>query len=215
MVLKESYAYQNALTKLMQNAALYLATESNTTNKTQTHNKQKVVSTMEDETIEVNKKNINSDFIVDNNVMIDYYVALMNEKIALSRAIGLAKSTANVNVDITKENNKTLQEVVAILKRLATIRSFEKEFETTGYTFNQEGNQTPFHYTVKEVTTIDFDRNKVKSLSKSLLAQSDENSSAIDIVESTTEVDFTPKFDIHDSFEESYLTFAATIVENK
>ena len=73
------------------------------------------------------------------------------------------------------------------------------------YKFNQEGNQVIYHYDIDEVITIDFDRKDIKGLIKKLTKQCDELSIVLDGLLVTTEVDYTPVFDINDSLEDIIL----------
>lgn len=51
-------------------------------------------------------------------------------------------------------------------------------------------------------TTIDFDRNDVRGLAKKLQKECDNISSKLDLIELTTDVEFTPKWDVNDTLEE-------------
>lgn len=53
--------------------------------------------------------------------------------------------------------------------------------------------------------TIDFDRKDIKGLIKKLTKQCDELSIVLDGLLVTTEVDYTPVFDINDSLEDIIL----------
>ena len=57
-------------------------------------------------------------------------------------------------------------------------------------------------YDVNRKTSIDFDRTDVRNLIKKYLKETDEISAKLDLIEITTQVDFIPKWDINEKFEE-------------
>lgn len=205
MILKESYTYQNVLTGLIEEVCCYLSLNDNVTIKTQTHNKSKVCSSAEDETIIANEKK--GDKAFDNNVVITLLNNLLLEKIALSEAIAKAKKSTDIDIDAAIESNKLRQKVARIYKKMSGLESNERDFEGIAYSWNNEQNQVTYRYPIKEVTTIDFDRNVVKSLSKQMVVEADKISAQLDRLNSIVEVDFEPAFDMHDSFREIYETF--------
>lgn len=204
MVLKEAFRYQNYLGSLINNASLYLCDVDNVTKKKQEHLRSKVNSEANDETIDISKK---SDLECTPNQVIDFMINVLAEKEKLTNAIDDAKNKASINIDSSVAINKQKQNVVAILSRIANLKANEKITKGAGYKFNQEGNQTVYYYDVKEVTTIDFDRNKVKAIIKKLRKETDETSSLIDKLQIEIDVDYNPIYDVNDSFEDSLQTF--------
>ena len=91
---------------------------------------------------------------------------------------------------------------MGVLKDLAKRKSFEKIVEGSGYKFNSEGNQVAYVYDVKKITTIDFDRNKVKKLIKNLSEQCDKVSNDIDRSFVNTKVEFEPRWSFTDTIED-------------
>ncbi len=104
--------------------------------------------------------------------------------------------------------NKVKQEAVYRFKDLVRIKASEELETGTDYLINSEGNQTPYIYTIKSVSTIDFNREELKGIIKRLQRESDEVSSRIDLINVTLEVEYTPKYEIDDSFEDAYEKFA-------
>ena len=98
--------------------------------------------------------------------------------------------------------NKIKQEYIGYLRRLAAMDSSERKTYGTDYKFDVDGKQTSYRYEVIETTTIDFDRNDVRGLAKKLQKECDEISSKLDLIELTTDVEFTPKWDVNDTLEE-------------
>ena len=61
---------------------------------------------------------------------------------------------------------------------------------------------------VKRVTTIDFDRNKIRKLCADLSKKSDEMSAALDMALINTVVEYEQPFDVNDTFADIFETFA-------
>ena len=62
---------------------------------------------------------------------------------------------------------------------------------------------------MKEVTTINFDRNVTRRYENALNRKSDEISAEIDKCLVMTEVDYQPPFDVNDSFSEVFESFVS------
>lgn len=204
MVLKEAFRYQNYLGTLIDGAISYLSSTDNVTKKKQEHFRSKVNAEAEDEIVEVPKK---SDLEYTPNQIIEFLTDVLSEKEILSRAIDVAKSTATINIDSSIAINKQKQAVAAVLSRIADLKANEKFTKGSAYKFNQEGNQVPYYYDIKEITTIDFDRKKVKAIIKKLLKESDDTSNMLDKLQVEVDVDYSPTYDINDSFEDALYTF--------
>lgn len=204
MVLKEAFRYQNYLGNLINSASSYLGSTENVTKKKQEHLRSKVNAEAVDETIEVPKK---SDLEYAPNQIIDFLVKVLTEKEKLSNAIDTAKNSATLNIDSSIAINKQKQNIATVLSRIADLKPNERISKGSGYKFNQEGNQVPYYYDVKEITTIDFDRNKVKAIIKKLRGESDETSNLLDKLQVEIDVNYSPIWDINDSFEDALSTF--------
>ena len=127
-------------------------------------------------------------------------------------AISAAKKSCSIDIDAEVANNRIRQNVATTLSRMGNMKPSERMTKAYAYKFNAEGNQVQYAYEVKEVTTIDFDRNKVKAISKKLIQCADEVSTAIDKAMVELAVDYTPNYSVNDSFEdaiEQFLTPAA------
>ena len=98
--------------------------------------------------------------------------------------------------------NKKRQSFVNTLKYIADIKSGEKTVSGSGYKFNAEGNQVKYFYDIVETTQIDFNRNDAKALIKKYNKICDGVSAKLDSIEINTELDFIPKWDISDTFED-------------
>ena len=204
MILKEAFRYQNYLSRLIDEAIDYLTTTSNVTITKQEHLKSKSNSDAEDEVVIVDKC---SDIEYKPNQVIDFLLDVLNEKEKLSDAINKAKLNTEINIDSSIAINKEKQRIISIFDRLSKIRSGERIRNDSDYKFNAEGNQVSYYYEVKETTTIDFDRNKVKGIVKRLRRESDNTSNELDRVQVTLEVDYSPTYEINDDFEDSLEIF--------
>ena len=73
-----------------------------------------------------------------------------------------------------------------------------------GYRFNNEGNQVSYRCDVKRVTTINFDRNKIRKMCADLSKKSDETSAALDAALVNTPVEYEAPFDVNETFAEAF-----------
>ena len=77
------------------------------------------------------------------------------------------------------------------------------------YKFNVEGNQVMYYYEIEVESSEAYDRAKAKELMRDMIAKADENSTLIDAALINTMVDYAPKFDVNDNFEDAMETFIA------
>ena len=199
MILKEAFRYQNYLTSLFVQATGYLSREDFITTTIQKHNRTKVNPDAQDEDIVVPKV-----FTVDYkpNDLIDFVVKLIDEKQKLSNAIAEAKKSLDIDVDAAMSMNKTKQDFISVLRRMASIKSSESDKEGTSYKFNNDGDQVLYRYPVKEVKTIDYDRNAVKGLVSKYKKETDEISTERDRIDIMTDVDYTPVWEVDTPLED-------------
>ncbi len=198
MKLKEAYRYQNKLSGLISNADDYLSRKGNITKVKETHFKSKANPDVEDETKEICDRKYN----ISPNVVIDLIFDLTKEKNSVSEAISKAKRECDKDIDLLIEENKNLQKLAYTYKTLASVKSSEKTKECRAYKFNGEGNQVPYVYEAEEVTSIDYDRDKVRKMQRKLETESNETSMLIESLQLSIEVNHTPKYDICDTFED-------------
>lgn len=200
MNLKESYRYANFLEDLLDSAKNYLGRDDFVTTTKEDHLRSKANKDAEDELGVVVAKQIDVDFTP--NQVIDFIVKVVNEKEKLFTAIADAKSTTEINIDNAISLNKRKQSIISTFQMLAKRKP--KETQTTGrdYKFDINGEQKPYNYNINRITSIDYDKNTVKNLIKKYRKECDEISSKLDEIEITTQVNFTPLFDVNDSFED-------------
>ena len=105
--------------------------------------------------------------------------------------------------------NGKRQEIASLLRRMADLRASEVLVQNggTGYRFNNEGNQVSYRCDVKRVTSINFDRNKIRKMCVDLSKKSDEVSASLDAALVNTQVEYTVPFDVNDSFAEIFEAF--------
>ena len=199
MILKESFRMQNHLRELANSAMLYLSDNQNVMKIKQEHLRSKSNPKAADETIERKRE---SDMTADN--VIELYLDILNEREKLSKAIGRAKADADIDMDAAIAINKEKQGAISRFKEIYRLKSSETIGQGKDFMINAEGNQTPYIYNIRSVNTIDFDRNALKGIVKRLQRESDEVSSRIDLLNVTLEVDYTPKYEVEDSFEDAY-----------
>lgn len=199
MILKEAFRYQNYLTSLFVQATGYLSREDFITTTTQKHIRTKVNPDAQDEDIIVPKV-FNVDY--KPNDLIDFVVKMIDEKQKLSNAIAEAKKSLDMDVDAAMNMNKTKQDFISVLRRMASIKSSESDKEGTSYKFNNDGDQVLYRYPVKEVKTIDYDRNAVKGLISKYKKETDQISTTRDRIDIMTEVDYTPVWEVDTPLED-------------
>ena len=197
MNLKESYRYSKFLDTLLEASYAFLNDKSFVTTTTEKHLRSKTYSEAQDETLVVKKPDV--DF--DTNRLIDFVVEVLDERDRLLEAIALAKSKTEFNIDNAISMNKKKQSVARLFTKMAGIKPSESVSRGTGYRFNNEMNQVPYYYDIEKITEIDYNRNDVRNLAKKYFTQADEISSKIDAIEINTEVPFTCKWDVNDSFD--------------
>lgn len=199
MILKEAFRYQNYLSLLLSQAMNYLSCESYITTTIQSHNRTKVNPDAQDEKITIQKP---YNVIFEPNDLIDFVVKVIEEKEKLSNAIAESKRTLEFDIDAAMSINKMKQEFIQTLRRMAVIKSTELEKEGTSYKFNNDGDQVSYRYPVKEVKTIDYDRNTVKSLISKFKKETDKISTERDRIDIMIEVNYDPIWEVDTPLED-------------
>lgn len=199
MNLKESYRYANYLDDLLSTAYTYLRNKGFVTTIVEEHLRKQSNPDVENETIEVQKP---FDVEFKPNDVIDFVVKVIEEKDKLSESIAEAKSTTEINIDNAIAMNKKKQGFVSVLNGIADIKPSEIKTTSKSYKFDINGEQKPYVYDVNRKTSIDFNRTDVRNLIKKYLKETDEISAKLDLIEITTQVNFIPKWDINEKFEE-------------
>ena len=209
MNLKEAFRFQNKLQSMMDEAQSILGSTANITKVQNTYLRKKVMPEAENETTIDAPATEYSEQIT---LVAEFLLHLLSEREKLSVAIFQAKAGRNLPAGLDGEVslNSKRQEVAGLFRRMAGLRSSEVLIPNggTGYRFNNEGNQVSYRCDVKRVTTINFDRNKIRKMCGDLSKKSDEVSAALDSVLVNTQVEYTVPFDVNDTFAEAFEEFA-------
>lgn len=199
MNLKESYRYANYLDKLLSTACRYLGNKDFITTTRQNHMRTKANSEAVDEIVEL-QKSYEVDFTPMN--VVDFAVKVLAEKEKLANAIAIAKANTEINIDNSIALNRIKQGFTSVLNNMANIKASETQSLGKDYKFDSNGEQKPYIYNVISTTTIDFDRNDIKALIKKFSKECDKVSSKLDVIEINTEIEFSPSWDLNDTFED-------------
>ena len=201
MNLKEAFRYQNKLQRLMEEAQDILSREKNVTKVENTALRHKVNPEAEDETTQELPDTEYAGQITEIAVLLMF---LLEEREKLSYAIRAAKQSMDMDFDGEVSLNAKRQEIADIFRRMSQIRCSENLYAGAGvgYKFNAEGNQVSYRCDLKKVTTINFDRNKVRSYASGLNKKADRISAELDRQMVNTEVSYEAPFDVNDTFAE-------------
>lgn len=205
MNLKEAFRYQNYLTKMFSTATSYLYKRENLVHIEQEHMRKSTNPDAQDEIVDATPER---PYAQSNRELIEFAIALLDEKHSMSLAIDTAKAGASIDVDAATSVNGSRRTLVSILEGICAIKPTERKTQGYDYKFNATGEQARYCYNIKETTTLDFDPSEVKCLAKRIAKEADETSAALDRCMIDVSVDFTPRFDISDSFEDSLALFA-------
>lgn len=199
MNLKEAFRYQNKIQQLMEEAQNILLWDKNLVRVENTTLLHKVNPEAQDETAVEAVDFEYADHITQVVMLLMY---LLDEKEKLSRAIRSAKQAMDMDFDGEVSLNTKRQEIARLLRRMGQIRNGETLIPNggVGYKFNAEGNQVSYRCDLKKVTTINFDRNKVRSFAVGLSKKADRVSAELDRQTVNAEVDYEAPFDVNDTF---------------
>lgn len=210
MNLKEAFRFQNKLKELDSTACTLLAVPDLITKVETTYFRSKVIPEAEDE-VRVSES---AHFCAGRvNELVDFLLYLLEQRAALGKAIRAAKAGMELDMDLETGLNSQRQTIAATLQTMSDLRASEKlePLGGIGYRFNADGNQVSYHCDAKKVTTINFDRNKVRKLAAKLYREADETSTKLDVALVTTQVDYRPPFDVNATFESIFEQFCETL----
>ncbi|WP_037325232.1 hypothetical protein [Anaerovibrio sp. RM50] len=195
MNLKEAFQMQNKLGELLDRITEYLSDYDNVMTITEKHLRSKALAGQQDEEVDASNKEEEG---YDVAKLLTIWQDLMAERKNLGLAIGKAKEGMPFNLDVAVDNNKDRHRMINTLHGLANAKSAHRleKGAGTAYVFNNDGNQTAYHYDIDVIKTINYDRNRVRNMIKDLHREAEEISIKIDEALLQTEVDFTPKYDL-------------------
>ena len=199
MNLKDAFRAQNKLQALMDDAGYILQDQDNTLKITTTHLRSKVMPEAQDA---VTEEAAPSEYAEHINQVAVFLMAMLVEREKLSAAICAAKSKLPLDMDSETGLNRVRQNLADIFRRMAVLRNSEVVLSNggSGYRFNGEGNQVSYRCDAKRVTTINFDRNKIRGMATELGRKADEVSAKLDQCIVNTVVDYSLPFEMNDSF---------------
>ena len=200
MNLKDAFRAQNKLVAIMNEASDILRDNGNVLKVTTTHLRSKVMPDAQDAVV---MEQAPSEYAEHINGVAAFLMAILAEREKLSAAIHAAKAALPLDMDSEVGLNRVRQDLAGTFRRMAALRNSEMILANggTGFRFNGEGNQVSYRCDAKQVTTINFDRNKVRSMATELGRRADETSAALDKVLVNTMVDYTLPFEMNDSFD--------------
>lgn len=205
MNLKEAFRYQNFLESFIRSASSSLTSKQHSLTVTKTHMRNKA-NPDTDDLIEVVQ---NDDVFYPNDDVIAFMEWLVNEREKLTMAIGRAKSSIGFDIDAAVETNKFRQILSNSIKSMLKYTPSKKIESGTDYKFNIEGNQTPYFYEIEVTSTEAYNRTYAKKIMRSMTSVADKTSSDIDAAMINTDVDYTPIYDVNESFEDVMEEFIA------
>ena len=199
MNLKEAFRYQNKLQRLMDEAACILRRDQNVVKVANTALLHKINPEAQDETTLELPETEYAGQITEIAVLLMF---LLGERERLSAAIRAAKQRMDMDFDGEVSLNARRQEIAGILRHMGEIRSSENLYPGAGvgYKYNAEGNQVSYRCDLKKVTTINFDRNKIRAFATGLNRKADQISTELDKRMVNTQVDYDAPFDVNDTF---------------
>ena len=184
----------------MDEAGEILQDQGNTLKVTTTHLRSKIMPEAQDA---VTEEAAPSEYAEHINQVAVFLMAMLVEREKLSAAICAAKSKLPLDMDSETGLNRVRQNLADIFRRMAVLRNSEVVIANggSGYRFNGEGNQVSYRCDAKRVTTINFDRNKIRGMATELGRKADEVSAKLDQCIVNTVVDYSLPFEMNDSFD--------------
>lgn len=208
MNLKESFRYQNYLDKLMTSASASLTTRDHCVKTVKKHLKSNANPDAVD-----NEEVVAREEFFNNDDVIRFMLWLIDERKRLTEAINDAKDKIDFDLDATIEANKFRQSVGNSIGLMLKCIPVTRVTSATDYKFNVEGNQMPYVYNVEIVESDDYDRVAAKKTLRDIRITADKNSAEVESAMVNTVVDYEPRFDVNDSFEDVMANFISEASE--
>ncbi len=208
MNLKESFRYQNFLDKMMRDACYSIQNSEHAFIVTKVHNKNKANPDATDlsEVVEV-------DEFVPNDDVIRFMQWLIGEREKLTKAISAAKVAVGFDIDAAVETNKFRQSANLAVKRMLGLRGTKRTERGQDYKFNAEDNQMPYYYEIEVTSAEAYNKADAKEFMRSVISDADKVSADIDSAMINSVVDYVPRFDVNESFEDVMAEFIETPAE--
>lgn len=200
MNLKDAFRAQNRLEYLMDQADAILTDSRNTMKTRVTHLRSKVMADAQDaETVDTAP----SEYAEQINLVAAFLMEMLSQREKLSKAIQEAKAKLPLDMDSETGLNRVRQNLAYTFRSMAALKATETFLPGggSGFRFNADGNQVTYRCDAKKVTTINFDRNKIRGMASTLGKKSDEISAQLDQCLVNAQVDYELPFDLNDSFD--------------
>lgn len=203
MNLKEAFRYQNFLEAVLNDASTSIYSKEHCLTVKRKHLRNAVNPDVENESeiVEVDEFFSNDDVLK----LIEFAV---NQKNALTEAIGETKRGLSFDLDAAIATNKYRQRACSSIRTMLS-RSIPGKYTErgAGFKFNVEGNQTTYYYDIEVTKEVAYDIDTAKKKLKEFIAKSDKVSADIDFVMVNAQVGYVPPFDVNDSFEDIMTEF--------
>ena len=210
MNLKESFRYQNFLDDLMTSACTFVRDRDNAFVITKSHHRSKANPDAEDivETVEFDTR------YVPNDDIIKFMQWLVDEREKLTKEISKTKATlmqeTGFDIDAAVEANKFRQSANRAVKSMLGHTTTKRTERGQEYKFNAEGNQMPYYYEIEVTATEAYDKEAAKAFMRSVITEADKMSEHIDKAMINSNVQYEPKFDVNETFEDVMAEFIAS-----
>ena len=207
MNLKEAFRYQKFLDTMMYQARRSLNNEEHTLKTTKNHLRSKANADAEDITEEV----VPVTPFFPNDEVIRFMEWLVTEREHLSNAISAAKEKAPIDIDAAIDTNKFRQAVYGSIREMLSYHKSKSMSQGRDYRFDVNGVQAPYYYDIEIIKEEAFDRDKSRDAMRRMITKADEVSAEIDAVMINTQVEYSPWFDVNESFDDVMTAFTAVI----
>ena len=204
MNLKESFRYQNFLEYMLRQATDSLCVKDHAFTTVKTHHKNKANPDAQDM-----EELVETEPFAPNDEVIRFLEWIIAERRNLSEEISKAKRSVVFDIDAAIEANKFRQAANQAIKRLLSYKESKKVDLGKDFKFNGEGVQLPYYYEVETVTKKAFDSDNAKNVMHYIIMESDKVSAEIDAALINTQVNYEPRFDVNDTFEDVMAEFSA------
>lgn len=202
MNLKESFRYQNFLESMMRFASASIQNREHCLEVTKTHCRSRVNPDTTDVTEVVEIESFFS-----NDSVLAFMRWLVDEKEKLTQAIGVAKASIGFDIDAAIETNKFRQSVNNAIRSMLRCSPYKRTEQGRDYKFNNEGNQMAYIYEIEVIAEDAYNRDDAKAIMRSMISNADKVSADIDAAMINTKVDYTPVFDVNETFEDVMAEF--------
>ena len=194
MKLKDAFRYKHVLSGWLDEAATRMY-DGYCYRITEDHRKNEVVPELKSELVD--RTPIRD---MDATQVFEFVVKLVGEYEALSFAIDQAMSEQCSTYKATVDTARIRRQAAAMFSTLAQKRATEERTTDTATYINSAGVASPFTYPVIRRQTPVMEPKTAQIAAKKFLSQADAMSEQIDLALVTIDVDFTPNFDVNDTF---------------